>query len=169
MIALLFPIIVSLNIGNNCIVNSISTSQATLILNRWLLEIKLHEDIDMPYDGEIDVRITDDSLSGPFKLRDTIESVENQDIKNIKDIINWLSYRHKNIKKEVFVSLIDNDEKMMTFVTEDKKKYIQVNGFISCPFIDNDNHKIARSSLALELLDMASSKEKDIFFVFKQN
>ena len=118
MIALLFPIIVSLNIGNNCIVNSISTSQATLILNRWLLEIKLHEDIDMPYDGEIDVRITDDSLSGPFKLRDTIESVENQDIKNIKDIINWLSYRHNNIKKEVFVSLIDNDEKMMTFVKD---------------------------------------------------
>ena len=69
------------------------------------------------------------------------------------------------MKKIVYVSLIDDNEKMMAF-TEQKQKYIQVNGFLSCPFIDTETHIVARSNIALELLDIASQNEENIVFVF---
>ena len=41
-----------------------------------------------------------------------------------------------------------------------------MNGFLACPFIENDTHILARSNLALELLDLASTNDDNIIFVF---
>ena len=154
---------ICLNLGNH-VVRPISSQEAILILQKWSLEIQINDIVDMPEDGETDVRVTEDSLHGPFSLSRFMES-ENEDISNMKKVSNWLSYEHHRIQKSVFVSIIDNDEKMMALI-EKKSNLIQVNGFIACPFIDIDTHKIAKSILALELLEMASKNDDNILFIF---
>jgi len=141
----------SLIFGDNCVVRSISTSEALLVMKKWTLEIQLH----MPVDER-----TNDKVSGPFKSYDD----HNENIHNMQRLASWLAYRHRN-SKHVFVSVIDGNEKMMTFI-EQKNTHIQVNGFLACPFIDVDTHLIARSALSLELLDIASKKDRNILFVF---
>lgn len=135
----------SLHIGNNCIVRSISTNHALHLLQRWSLELQIHSDTTPQFDSFI----TDNES------------------KNIEELANWIIFNHTDVRKGIFVSYIDEIETMIAFI-ENRRTHIQVNGFLSCPMIDNDTHLIARSSLALELLDMASSNDENIVFIFAE-
>ena len=79
--------------------------------------------------------------------------------------MNWVRVESSKSKKGVFVALIDNDEKMLGFV-ETSDRGIQVNGFLSQPYIDVEVHNEARSLLALQFLDMASESGTNILFLF---
>jgi hypothetical protein len=138
----------ALNYENNCAVRPISTQEAITVLQKWSLEIQISSQF---FD------VTDDFV--------TTDTSENNNVQNINKISSWLSHKHKNTYKSVFVSLIDDNEKMMAF-TEKKKTHVQVNGFLACPFIEYDTHLLARSNLALELLDLASTNDDNILFVF---
>ena len=145
---LLIGAVSALNFGNNCAVHSISTQEAITVLQKWSLEIQISSQL---FDVTDDFAVTDLS--------------ENNSVQNIKKVSSWLAHKHENTHKSVFVSLIDDTEMMMAF-TEKKKTHVQVNGFLACPFIENDTHILARSNLALELLDLASTNDDNIIFVF---
>tara|TARA_B100001989_G_scaffold253156_1_gene238482 strand:+ start:4750 stop:5262 length:513 start_codon:yes stop_codon:yes gene_type:complete len=154
----------SLDFGKNLVVRSIPKHEALIVMKKWCLDIKLIEDSDIPEDGDIDLRVTDDSYSGPFRLI-MHEHKENEKINDIRKISNWLSHTRK--KNGVYVSIINDDEKMFAFI-EKKNKYVQVNGFLAHPFIDTSEHESSRSALALTLLDIASENNEDIFFIFEE-
>ena len=140
---LLITAVTALNFGNNCAVRCISSPQAIAVLQKWSLEIQISSQLHTSLDI-------------------TTNLSENNSVKNINKIVSWLANTDTN---GVYVSLIDETEKMMAF-TEKKKTHVQVNGFLACPFIDNDAHLVARSNLALELLDVASTNDDNIIFVF---
>ena len=152
----------SLNINSNKYVRSIPVSHATSLMQRWCLEIKLNNEDISAIDGDIDFRITDDSLSGPFKLYDF---QENSEILNICNIIAWIQKQTLKVKKGVFVAIIENEEQMLAFV-EVSSSSIQVNGFLASPLINTDLHNTAQSMLILELVDMAHNSDSNIIFLF---
>tara|TARA_A100001015_G_scaffold283133_1_gene348158 strand:- start:1305 stop:1799 length:495 start_codon:yes stop_codon:yes gene_type:complete len=154
---------VLIHASTNSIVHSIPITSAVIIMHKWSLEYKLNS-IDMNEDKHFFERMTDDSLSGPFKIN--IEQEENKDIKNINNIISWVQVESYKSKKGVFVASIDGCESMLSFV-ENYDHHIVVCGFLSCPFIESDVHNAARSALALNLLDIASDVDKDILFKFR--
>lgn len=156
--------ILSLHIDRNKYVRSVSNTYATNLMQRWCLEIKMNDDDITSTDGDtdLDYRVTDDSLNGPFKL---VHIQENSDILIIHRIIKWIETNTFNSKKGVFVAIIDNQEKMLGFV-ENHSSIIQVNGFLAYPFIDNQEHIAAQSMLVLELIDMAHHNKKNIKFLF---
>lgn len=157
-------IVLSLNIEHNR-VRSIPTKAAISTMKRWCLEIQLQNDEIVDMDGDFDMRMTDDSISGPFRLWN--EPQEDKNINDIKRVIEWLeNKRSKN--KGVFVAIVEEEECMLGFI-QNIKSGIQVNGFMSRPFIEAKEHNIARSMLALEFLDMASSIDKNILFIFEKN
>lgn len=152
-------------VSTNGIVRSIPVNDALTIMRKWSLEYKLQmNDND---NEDIFNRMTDDSISGPFKLN-MLNQEENKDIVNIRNIMKWIQVESSDAKKGIFVALIEDDESMLAFV----QKYpngIEVNGFLPCPFIDADTHNAARSALALTLLDMASNADTDIVFRFNDS
>jgi hypothetical protein len=154
----------SLEFGKNLVVRSISNHEAQLVMKKWCLDIKLIEESDIPEDGEVDLRVTDDSYSGPFRLI-MHENKENEKINNIRRISSWLS--HTKRKSGIYASIINDDEKMFAFI-EKKNKYVQINGFLAHPFIDASEHESSRSALALTLLDIASENNEDILFIFNK-
>tara|TARA_B100001741_G_scaffold93466_1_gene76653 strand:+ start:14495 stop:14959 length:465 start_codon:yes stop_codon:yes gene_type:complete len=143
--------VTALHFGENCVVRCISTEQAITVLQKWSLEIQVSSPV----------------FDATDKFMTTVTE-ENNSVQNINKISSWLAQKKNKKKKGVFVSLIDDNEKMMAF-TEQKNNYIQVNGFLSCPFIETETHLIARSNIALELLDIASQNEENIAFVFDTN
>ena len=158
----LFIISESLEFGNNLAVKSISSHEALIVMKKWCLDIQINDDSVITEDGDTDIRITDDSYSGAFKLKIN-DYEENKQIKQIKEVSDWLSGSHK--KNGIFVSVIDENEKMLAFV-EKENKYVRVNGFLAHPFIDSLEHESSKSALALTLLDIASENDENILFVF---
>lgn len=155
--------VATLSISMNGIVRSIPVKDALTIMQKWSLEYKLQMNDN---DQDFFDRMTDDSISGPFKLNNNQE--ENKDIVNIRNIMQWIQVESSDAKKGIFVALIEDNESMLAFV----QKYpngIQVNGFLPCPFIDAETHNAARSALALTLLDMASNADTDIVFRFDES
>lgn len=106
---------------------------------------------------QTDVPMTDDSLSGPFKL--TQEPTENDDIRNLLSIMDWLQKKSSDFQKGVFGAIVQDRVQMLSFV-ENCDFGVRVNGFVACPNIENDVHNFAREKIALELLDMASNLGK---------
>lgn len=158
----LFTISESLEFGNNLVVRSISSHEALIVMKKWCLDIQISDDSIITEDGDTDIRITDDSYSGPFKLN-IHDYEENKKIKQIKEVADWLSGSRK--KNGIFVSVIDESEKMLAFV-EKKNKNVRVNGFLAHPFIDYLEHESSKSALALTLLEIASDNDENILFVF---
>lgn len=154
----------ALHLGGNKFVRSIPVNDAVVMMQKWCLELKLQNDEVTSMDGDIDIRMTDDSLSGPFKL--VREPEDNSDIANIRDIMTWVQHQAFRSKKGVFVAIINGDPQMLSFVQVFKNK-IHVHGFLSCPSTDPYTHNEARSMLVLELLDMASNSETNILFLFE--
>ena len=148
------------------IVRSVPISTAITIMKRWSLEYEIGMEYDGDYDGDTDIthRMTDDSISGPFKLIDVVED-DTSDVSQIRKIIQWILIENKRFKKGVFVVCIDEKDSMMSFI-EKHQSGIQVNGFLACPYIDAEIHNRARSALALSLLDMSSESDSDILFKF---
>ena len=145
------------------VVRSIPRKSAIGIMERWCLEIQLQNDDILTIDGDTDIRMTDDSLHGPFKL--VQEPQEDTELTNIRNVIQWLEKDSSN-KKGVFVAFVEDEESMLGFI-EVFKTGIQVNGFMSRPLIEPREHNTARSMLALEFLDMASSADINILFIFE--
>tara|TARA_A100001011_G_C14148641_1_gene773010 strand:+ start:220 stop:618 length:399 start_codon:yes stop_codon:yes gene_type:complete len=131
-------------------------------MQRWCLEIKLNNEDIEAIDGDIDIRITDDSLNGPFKLYDFQEDSE---ISRIHEIISWIQRKSFKTKKGIFVAIIENEEQMLAFV-EVSSSRIQVNGFLASPIINTNLHNTAQSMLILELIDMAYNSDSNIIFLF---
>ena len=157
--------IATISISMNGIVRSIPVKYALTIMQKWSLEYKLQMN-DYDQEDFFD-RMTDDSISGPFKLN-IMNQEENKDVVNIRNIMQWIQVESSDAKKGIFVALIEDNESMLAFV----QKYpngIQVNGFLPCPFIDAETHNAARSALALTLLDMASNADTDIVFRFDES
>jgi hypothetical protein len=105
----------------------------------------------------------DNFFSQPFSLFS--KPPEDTRIKNMKQIIRWLENKQQK-NKGVLVAIVQEEECMFGFI-QYLEAGIQVNGFMSHPFIDVDVHKTARTMLALEFLDMASSIDKNILFLFE--
>lgn len=154
----------ALKIENNR-VHSIPQKSAVSLMERWCLEIQLQSDDVIDIDGNTDIRMTEDSIYGPFKLIQ--EPQKNEEIARIRDVIQWLKKDHPS-NKGVFVAIVENEECMLGFI-EVFNSNIQVNGFMSRPFIEADAHNTARSMLALEFLDMASSVDMNILFLFEES
>ena len=158
----------SLLVFVGCMINqrvvSLPVSTAKHILQKWIMEVKIQDENLAPDD--LDLRITDDSFSGPFKL-EGMEATENEDISHMHNVMNWVQTETFYSTKGIFAAIIDEEEKMMGFIQKYKNK-IQVHGFLSRPNIDAETHETVKQMLALEFLEIASSAEKNILFLFEE-
>ena len=141
----------SIQFESKIIVKSIPIHDALIVMKKWSLDIKIREE-----------NVYDSHIIYPM------ENTEYQEDGKIKDIIKISDWLSKNKKSEVFASIINENEKMLTFI-EKNDKYVRVNGFLSHPFITSEEHEVSRSALALTLLDNASESNENIFFIFSEN
>lgn len=146
-------------------VRSIPSTTAILLMQRWSLEYIVSADDD-ELDLHIFERVTDDSISGPFKLN-SFEHEHHVEIENIRRITRWIQAVHPDLRKGIYLASIDGDDSMLGFV-EVHRHGIQVNGFLPRPFMDADIHNAARYVLALQFLNMASEADTDIVFRFSE-
>ena len=155
----------SMTLNLKGIVRSIPSTTAVLLMQKWSLEYIVSAD-ENHLDLHIFERMTDDSISGPFKL-DTNEHEHHAEIKNIQSIARWVEAVNPDARKGIYLASIEGDDSMLAFV-EVHRQGIHVNGFLPRPFLDAEMHNAARSILALQLLDMASEADTNIVFRFSE-
>lgn len=144
---------------------SVPLGASVSIMERWMLEFKMREEAVMPEDGVIDVdqRVTDDSLSGPFQLSMHAGPAEESanEVSKLHEVIDWL--RRSPPRIGVFVLHgVDGSEEALS-VVEKFPQQLMVRGFVFSPFLDVDSGE-TRDVMQCELLRMAREARIDVIF-----
>ena len=149
-------------------IEPISIPRAAHLLRQWVLEMKYNDDTDVgSEDGltDIDTRVTDDSLSGPFRLVQPDADV-NEELLQVHHVIQWMQRTTPRTKKAVFVAkdALDDDKEQALAFFQTNNRLLTVNGYIVSPHVDEGGSDL-RAALALELLNLASSNQCSITFL----
>ena len=156
-------------------VRLVSVARAARVLEGWVLEMKYamdSEESEAFPDGvtDVDVRRTDDSVSGPFQLSRESKSddaVVAEQLARINDVIVWIQSKRPRHQKSVYAVLDDSDlfvkEQALAFV-ETHGKEVVVNGYTTSPLLADGDGDL-RALLALELLNLATTSSSTVTFL----
>ena len=156
MLPLLSYSFLSMSLGIPPHVQSLSIKHAIKLMQRWQLEFSL----DQP---ATDIRrMTDDSLSGPFKLEEANDY--ELDSSHVKAALKWL--RTTNHNKGVLSSMIDDTPSMLLCFEHSSKHTIRIYGFVPSPYTSADEHNESYRALVLYIVDQGMEMGKNICFCF---
>lgn len=157
-------------------VRPISIPRAARVLEGWVLEMKYHMDSEAAEtfpDGitDVDLRRTDDSISGPFRLppdpADAGDAAAAEQLVRIHDVIVWIRNKTPRRQKSVFAVVATTEafakEQALAFV-ETRGTEVTVNGYITSPHVADGDADL-RALLALELLNVATASDSSLTFL----
>lgn len=145
---------------NDLFFRSISRQHAHSIMSQWMLEFQFQDGDAVPT-TDVDVRYTDDSISGPFRLHQAGES-ENSDIVMLSEVMEWTktddelelySLAHAQDGENHILSMLKYEEDCM-----------KVYGFCISPTTEYETRDLC-SLMALEILTLASDLETSLTFL----
>lgn len=146
--------------NNNLYFKYMGKKNANSVLSQWLLEYQFQEEDASPL-LDTEIRYTDDTLEGPFKLSMDDELFNrNQDMELLKEIIEW-SDRDKQLELYSLVDVETNEDQIVGLLR--KERDLRVYGFCVSPTSEYETKELC-SLLALEFLQLASDAETPLTF-----
>lgn len=144
---------------NNLYFKFMGKQNANAVLSQWLLEYQFQEDDATPI-TDVDIRYTDDTLEGPFKMSLEDPEDSNKDMELLQEIIEW-SEHDNQLQLYSLVDVETNEDQVVGLLRREKD--LRVYGFCVSPTTEYETKELC-SLLALEFLLLASDEETPLTF-----
>lgn len=144
---------------NNLYFKFMGKQNARAVLSQWLLEYQFQEEDATPL-TDVDVRYTDDTLDGPFRMELNDGENANKDIELLQEIIEW-SEHDSQLQLYSLVDTETNEDQVVGLLRRERD--LRVYGFCASPTTVYETRELC-SLMALEFLQLASDEETPLTF-----